>query len=477
MDMVELKKLTDYSYELPKTGNMLVPGKLFLSDQLLEKVKGDHTLEQVKNMAGLPGIKKAAIAMPDAHCGYGFCIGGVAAFDSKEGIISPGGVGFDINCGVRLVATNLTKEEVEPKIKELLDLLFQAIPTGKGYESKERLTDDELNAVLSEGSQYLLKQGIGSQDDVDHCESSGKMDGAKPSFVSSRAHARGRKQLGTLGAGNHFLEIQVVDEIFNPETAKIFGITQPGQVVFMIHCGSRGLGHQVASDYLRKMEDEYPEIIAQLPEKDLIYAPIQSKLAKEYYGAMCAAANFAWANRHMIAHKSKEVFKKLFAHAEFNAVYDVAHNIAKKETHDIDGVKEEVVVHRKGATRAFGPGQEDLPEIYHTTGQPVLIPGSMGTASYVLVGTTEAMNVSFGSTAHGAGRIMSRLAAKKLFQGEHVKEDLAKKNIELVARSIRGVGDEAPGVYKDVDEVVKISHDAKIGNLVAKVKPLGVIKG
>lgn len=475
--MTELIKLNNYSFEIKKTGSMKVPVTVFASEKLMKKMEGDRCLQQGMNVAALPGIKGRSLMMPDAHQGYGFSIGGVAAFDSKEGIISPGGVGFDINCGVRLVATSLTREEVEPRVKEILDLLFRVIPTGKGYESKERLSDDELNAVLTDGPQYLLKQGIGTQDDVDHCEGSGKMEGAKPSFVSHRAKARGRKQLGTLGAGNHFLELQVVDEIFNPKVAEVFGITKPGQVVFMIHCGSRGLGHQVASDYLRKMEDEYPDIIAKLPEKDLVYAPIESKLAQEYYGAMCAAANFAWANRHLISHKTKKVLKELFPDVTFNAVYDVAHNIAKKEVHVIDSKEEEVVVHRKGATRAFGPGEKDLPDIYQETGQPVLIPGSMGTASYVLVGTKEAMQVSFGSTAHGAGRLMSRLAAKKIFQGETVRADLAKKNIQLVARSVKGVGDEAPGVYKDVDEVVKVSHAAKIGNLVAKLKPLGVIKG
>lgn len=474
---MELVKKADYLWEIPKTGTMLVPGKLFLSEELLEHLKSDKTLDQVQNMASLPGIKSAAIALPDAHRGYGFCIGGVAAFDMQDGIISPGGVGFDINCGVRLIATSLTKEEVEPLVTQLLDKLFEAIPSGKGFESKERLSDEELLGVLTQGPQYLVKQGIGTAEDVLHCEGSGNMSEANADFISNRAKARGRRQLGTLGAGNHFLEIQYVDEVFDKTTAEAFGITKQNQVVFMIHCGSRGLGHQVASDYLRKMEDEYPDVIAKLPEKDLVYAPITSPLGKEYYGAMCAAANFAWANRHIIGHQAKEVFKNFFPQATFRTVYDVAHNIAKKEMHVIDGKKEEVMVHRKGATRAFGPGSDDLPKDYKATGQPVLIPGSMGTSSYVLVGTTEAMNVSFGSTAHGAGRMMSRFAAKKEYDGEQVKETLAQENIMLKARSIKGVGDEAPGAYKDVDEVVKVSHAAKIGNLVAKLKPLGVIKG
>lgn len=474
---MEPRKENEYSYVVDKQGDMKVPLRIFASEALMENMKGDRCITQGMNVAALPGIKGESLMMPDAHQGYGFSIGGVAAFDAKEGIISPGGVGFDINCGVRMVATSLTKEEVEPKIDEILKLLFKVIPAGKGYESKERLTDEELDKVMTEGPYYLLEKGIGTQDDVDNCEANGRMEEANTNFVSHRAKSRGRKQLGTLGAGNHFLEIQVVDEILDEKIAEAFGVTKKDQVVFMIHCGSRGLGHQVASDYLRKMEDAYPEIIAKLPEKDLIYAPIESKLAKEYYGAMCAAANFAWANRHMIAHKTKEVFKKVYPKAEFHAVYDVAHNIAKREIHKIDGKEEEVMLHRKGATRAFGPHSRDLPAAYRETGQPVIIPGSMGTASYVLVGTKEAMNVSFGSTAHGAGRLMSRLAAKKIFRGETVQSDLAKQNITLVARSVRGVGDEAPGVYKDIDEVVKVSHDARIGNLVVKVKPLGVIKG
>ncbi|MCF7798966.1 RtcB family protein [Candidatus Woesearchaeota archaeon] len=475
--MVSPKQENEYSYIIPKEGNMNVPVRVFASNMLMEHLLKDKSLQQGMNVACLPGIRKESLMMPDAHQGYGFSIGGVAAFSMQDGIISPGGVGFDINCGVRLITTSLTKDEVEPRISELLDKLFQAIPSGKGFESKERLSDEELDAILKEGPAHLVSQGIGTAEDIAHCEGNGRMPEANSDFISPRAKARGRRQLGTLGAGNHFLEIQYVGEIFDNETAKTFGITKVNQVVFMIHCGSRGLGHQVASDYLRKMEDEYPDVIAALPEKDLVYAPITSKLGKEYYGAMCAAANFAWANRHMIGHQAKEVFKEFFPDAIFKTMYDVAHNIAKKETHVIDGKEEEVMVHRKGATRAFGPGSEDLPADYQTVGQPVIIPGSMGTSSYVLVGTKEGMTVSFGSTAHGAGRLMSRFAAKKEYDGEQVKEDLAKHHITLRARSVKGVGDEAPGAYKDVDEVVNVSHKAHIGNLVAKLKPLGVIKG
>ncbi|MBN1175649.1 RtcB family protein [Candidatus Woesearchaeota archaeon] len=475
--MVTPTKINDYLYEIEKKDNMNSKVKIFASDLLMKHLNEDRSLQQGINVACLPGICGPSIMMPDAHQGYGFSIGGVAAFDLETGIISPGGVGFDINCGVRLITTNLKKDEVQLKINELLDGLFDAIPTGKGFENKSSLSDEELNDIFLNGPKHLVDRGIGTQDDLNHCESGGAMPGAVPEYVSHRAKARGRKQLGTLGAGNHFLEIQTVGEIFDKDIAKIFGFTDVDQVVFMIHCGSRGLGHQVASDYLRLMEDEYPKIIESLPEKDLIYAPINSDLGKKYYGAMCAAANFAWANRHMIGHLAKEVFKKLFPAVQFRTVYDVAHNIAKRETHIIGGVEKEVMVHRKGATRAFGPGNSDLPADYQTTGQPILIPGSMGTSSFVLVGTKEGMEASFGSTAHGAGRLMSRFDAKKEFDGETIRDTLAEQNISLKARNIRGVGDEAPGAYKDVDEVVKVSHEAHIGNLVVKLKPIGVIKG
>lgn len=474
---MNITKLNDYSFKVEKEGKMNVPVKVFANDVLMDKMKGDRCLQQGINVACMPGIKGWSLMMPDAHQGYGFSIGGVAAFGLKDGCISPGGIGFDINCGVRLVATNLKMEDVQPRMQELLDALFKVVPCGVGVDNREGLSDEEMDEVLSRGAQYLVEQEIGSQDDITYCEANGFLKDANPDFVPRKARSRGRKQLGTLGAGNHFLEIQAVDEIFDKGIAEKFGITGVGQVVFMIHCGSRGLGHQVASDFLRRMEEEFPELVGKLPEKDLAYAPIDSDIGKEYYGAMCAAANFAWANRHTISHRTKKVIKSLFPKAEFRAVYDVAHNIAKRETHTIEGQQEEVLVHRKGATRAFGPGQKELPPLYQETGQPVLIPGSMGTFSYVLVGTTDAMTTSFGSTAHGAGRMMSRHAAKQQFDGQTLKDEMEKQDIILKVGSIRGVADEAPGAYKDVNEVVKVSHDAKIGNLVVKVKPLGVIKG
>ncbi|MGE0793393.1 MAG: RtcB family protein [Candidatus Woesearchaeota archaeon] len=474
----ELKKISNFIWEMSKHGTMNVPGKLFMSESILEKVKEDGTLKQIYNMASLPGIVKNAIALPDAHVGYGLCIGGVAAFDLEEGIISPGGIGFDINCGVRLLSTNLTLKEVQPKIKELLDLLYKEIPSGVGEEGLRRLTDEELFSILKEGPRYLVeKENIGTQEEIDHCEENGELKDADPTCVPQRAKSRGRRQLGTLGAGNHFIEIQTVQEIFDKKTAEIFGITKENQICLIIHTGSRGLGHQVASDYLRMMEDEYPEVISKLPEKDLIYAPFKSDLGQKYYKAMCAAANFAWANRHYIANLAKNPFKKLFPNVEFRTIYDVAHNIAKIETHLVDGKEKQLLVHRKGATRSLGPENILLPKAYLHIGQPVLIPGSMGTASFLLVGTNEAEDASFSSTAHGAGRLMSRFAAKKEFVGEEIKAEMEKENIFLKVGSIKGVADEAPQAYKDVDEVVKVSHEAKIGNLVAKLKPLGVIKG
>ncbi|MGV8169444.1 MAG: RtcB family protein [Candidatus Nanoarchaeia archaeon] len=457
---------------------MNVPVKVFASEKLMKKMQEDNCLQQGINVAGLPGIKGFSIMMPDAHQGYGFSIGGVAAFDEKEGCISPGGIGYDINCGVRLLTTNLTKEDVKDKIKPLLEVLFKNIPPGVGGKSLFRMDDKELDEVLLNGPIWAIKKGYGTPEDLEHCESNGKLEGADPGKVSQKAKSRGRQQLGTLGSGNHFLEIQYVQEIFDKKTAKTFGITKEEQVVVLIHCGSRGLGHQVCSDYLREMEDAQPEIMKVLPEKTLIYAPAQSRLAKDYFSAMCAAANFAWTNRQLITHQTRISFKQIFGeNAELKVVYDVAHNIAKLEEHDIEGKKQKVWVHRKGATRAFPPGHSEIPAAYKKTGQPIFIPGSMGTASYVLVGTEQAMKESFGSTAHGAGRLMSRHAAIAKWNGQQLKDDLEKEKIYIKASSIKGLSEEAPLAYKDVDEVVKVSDDSGIGKLVAKLKPMGVVKG
>ena len=476
---LKLKKVNDYSYILDKKDDMNVPLKVFASEKLMDKMKQDRCLEQGINVAKLPGIKGFSIMMPDAHQGYGFSIGGVAAMDSEHGCISPGGIGFDINCGVRLLTTNLTKKDVYPKIDELLNSLFKNIPPGVGGKSLFKLTDEQLEEVLMRGPAWAVEQGLGSKDDLDNCESNGFLSDADSKMVSQKAKNRGRSQLGTLGSGNHFLEIQFVDKIFDKEIAKVFGITKKNQVVILIHCGSRGLGHQVCSDYLRSMEEEYPDIIESLPEKNLVYAPAQSKLAKEYFSAMCAAANFAWTNRHIIGHQTRISFKEIFGEkVKLETVYDVAHNIAKLEEHLVDGKKEKLYVHRKGATRAFPPGNKEIPKKYQKTGQPIFIPGSMGTSSYVLVGTEKAMTESFGSTAHGAGRMMSRFKANQEWKGSEIKAKLLlENNIHIKAVSNRGISEEAPLAYKDVDEVVKVSHDAGIGKIVAQLKPIGVIKG
>jgi tRNA-splicing ligase RtcB len=474
--MTELTKISDFIWEIPKQDNMNVPTRVFASEKLLEKMKQDRTLDQGKNVACLPGIYKYACVMPDGHEGYGFPIGGVAALDFETGGISPGGIGYDINCGVRLLSTNLTKEQVHPKIKELLDTLFGNVPAGLG-SSNITVTNELLDGVLNKGAAWAVENGYGNEQDLAHCEEGGHMKTADASKVSDKAKSRGRKQLATLGSGNHFLEVQYVDEIFDEEVAKTFGIKEKGQVMVMIHCGSRGLGHQVCSDYLREMERTFPEIIAKLPDKELVYAPAGHKLCDDYLKAMSCAANFAWCNRHVIGHQTRLSFTKLFPDSKLDTVYDVAHNICKVEEHKIDGETKKVFMHRKGATRAFGPGREELPEDYRPVGQPIILPGSMGTGSYLLVGTEQGMELTFGSTAHGAGRVMSRHEALKKFRGEQVKQDLASKDIALKGASWKGIAEEAPGVYKDIEAVAEVSHETGIGKKVARLKPIGVVKG
>ena len=473
------RKVHDYMFEIPKSGKMNVPVWIFADDQMMKKMQEDNCLQQGVNVSMLPGIYKASIMMPDAHQGYGFSIGGVAAIDAEHGCISPGGIGFDINCGVRLLATPLTIKDVEPKIRELLDSLFKNVPSGVGGESFIKLTDKQLDEVLTNGAKWAVGQGYGFEEDLDRSEEQGCMSQADCSKVTMKAKARGRKQLGTLGAGNHFLEVQFAGEIYDRKTAETFGVTKEGQILVMIHCGSRGLGHQVCSDYLRQMEEADPELAKSLPEKDLIYARSGSKLAKDYLGAMAASANFAWANRHIIAHQIRKSFAEVFGTKpeDIHQVYDVCHNIAKVEEHKINGEMKKVYVHRKGATRSLPPGDSRIPKAYQEVGQPVLIPGSMGTASYLLAGTKDALENTFGSTAHGAGRVMSRASANRQFKGEEIKKQLEAKHIYIKAASLKGISEEAPDVYKDIDAVVKVSNDAGIGRLVVKLKPLGVIKG
>ncbi|MFH1440192.1 MAG: RtcB family protein [Candidatus Woesearchaeota archaeon] len=494
---MEPKKVAENTWMIPKTDKMNVPGIVYASDKLMELIKRDKTLQQVSNVACLKGIQRASYAMPDAHQGYGFSIGGVAAFDVENGIISPGGVGYDINCSVRLLSTNIPVDEFLKHREELVNELFKNVPSGVGSKGRlGKVTTDMLREVLANGSQWAVKQGYGKKEDWIKTEDSGNLKG-DPHAVSEMAFKRGIPQLGSLGAGNHFLEVQQIDEVYDSKTAKIFGVDNKGNVTIMVHCGSRGLGHQVASDYIKEMEAKYGH--EHLPDRELINAPIQSELGQKYLKAMNAAANFAFANKQMITHWIRESVEKVLGNSDVNVVYDICHNIAKIEKHIItplddfsgnnrdlmkgteassrNAEKKMVCVHRKGATRSFGPDRDELPDCYKATGQPVLIPGSMGTASYVLVGTKKAEQVSFASTAHGAGRIMSRHEALQKFKGEKVKSDLMAKNIFVKSQSWKGIAEESPGVYKDIDEVVRVSHELGIGNLVVKVKPLGVIKG
>lgn len=475
---MKINKVSTDVYEVSKEGRMNVPVRIFASEKLMGKIRQDRSIEQGMNVAKLPSIEKASLMMSDAHQGYGFPIGGVAAFDLENGIVSPGGIGFDINCGVRVLSTNLTKKDIEPKIKDILNILFSRVPCGVGSESKLRLSDTDFDKVLKDGLKWALEKGYATKEDLEHCEENGCLAGAMPDKVSPRARKRGRRQLGTLGAGNHFVEIQIIDKIFDKDTAKKFGVFDIGQIVIMIHSGSRGLGHQVCSDYIRRIEEDHPDIVEKLPEKELIYAPINSPAGKDYLGAMRAAANYGWCNRQLMTYWVREGIKKVFGpDVKLNLIYDVCHNIAKVEEYEIDNKKRKVIVHRKGATRAFGPKHRELPKVYQETGQPILIPGSMGTASYMLVGTDKAMNETFASTPHGAGRMMSRKQASKTWRAEKLKSDLEKRNIYIKAKSYRGIVEEAPGAYKDIDEVVKVADTVGIGKLVARMIPLGVLKG
>lgn len=472
--MMEINKINNYEWKLPKMGSMKVPGIVFASEKLLNSIKGDKTLVQLQNTACLKGILKNALAMPDAHEGYGFPIGGVAAFDIDEGIISPGGVGYDINCSVRMLRIHLELKEFLKKRTELIEELFKNVPSGLGSQGKIRVTKDLLHDVVEKGAKWAVSEGYGKKEDIERTEENGCMK-SDYSSISERAFDRGKSQLGSLGSGNHFLEMQKVDKIFDEKTAKVFGFEDEDDISLMIHCGSRGLGHQVASDYIKKMEDKYG--FSDLPDRELINAPINSELGQKYYLAMSGSANFAFANKQMITHWVRESFNKIFGDTKIDVVYDVCHNIAKIETHMIDGKKRKVCVHRKGATRSFGPGREEIPEVYRKYGQPVIIPGSMGTASYLLRGTKKAEEVSFGSTAHGAGRVLSRTQAIKNYRGEKIKNDLIKKGIEIKSASWKTIAEEAPEAYKDIDEVVKVSHEVGIGELVLRVKPIGNIKG
>ena len=475
--MADINKIDDNIYEVPigYRPGMRVPGRIFVSEALRAMVE-PGTIDQVANVATLPGIVKYSMAMPDAHLGYGFPIGGVAAFREDGGIISPGGVGFDINCGVRLLRTDLDSKLVQPLINTLIDALFEAIPSGLGATGRLKASDQQLTEAFTSGSKWAVEQGYGVEADVTHCEENGQMEGADPAQVSAKARKRGRPQLGTLGSGNHFLEIQRVEEIFDEEKAKQFGLFK-GQITIMIHCGSRGAGHQICTDHLEVLNQAVKKYNIEIPDKQLACAPLGSPEAERYFGGMVCAANYAWANRHIIAHWTREVFERYFPEASLDLVYDVAHNVAKIEEHDVDGKRMRLYVHRKGATRAFGPSRREVPATYRSVGQPVLIPGSMGTASYVLCGNDNALNVSFGSACHGAGRVMSRSRATRLFNGKDVKAALNLQGIVVKATSPAMLAEEAPQVYKPSGDVVDVVHNLRIATKVAKLVPIGVSKG
>ncbi len=474
----------DCIWEIPTSekAGMLVPARLYASERLLARMDAG-VFEQVTNVACLPGIVRAALCMPDGHWGYGFPIGGVAAFRTDTGVISPGGIGFDINCGMRVLRTTLTEDDVRPRLRELVDALFAAVPTGVGSRGLVSLTDDMFREVMVEGTRWCLRHGYGWPEDVAATEGGGCLPGADPAHVSARALQRGRSQLGTLGSGNHYLEIQVVPPggIHDPHVARAFGIERPGQVLVMLHCGSRGFGHQVGTDYLRAFDQAMPRYGITVRDRELACAPFRAPEAQAYFAAMNAAANTAFANRQVITHRVREVMSRVFGRDArdlgLDVIYDVCHNTAKLERHVVDGETLELLVHRKGATRSFGPGAPDVPEAYREVGQPVIIGGSMETGSALLVGTRHAMEETFGSTAHGAGRTMSRAQAKRQVWGETLIKDMEARGVVVRAASKSGVAEEAGFAYKDLDEVVDVVHRLDVSRKVVSLKPMGNIKG
>ena len=479
-----IKKIDDYRWLVPKSykSGMRVDGIVYATENMMRQIAQDEALEQVANVAFLPGIVGKSMAMPDIHWGYGFPIGGVAATSVADGgVVSPGGVGFDINCGVRMLRTDLTVDEVKPKIHDLVNQMFRDIPSGVGSEGRIRVDEGELAQVMKKGARWMIDRGIGWNEDLEVTEQGGRLEGALPEYVSDKAVKRGRPQLGTLGSGNHFLEIQVVDEVYDDASAAAFGIFGPGQITVMIHTGSRGFGHQVCDDYLEVMQGAINRYHISLPDRQLACAPLDSREGKEYLGAMACAANYAWANRQAIAHWVREAFEHVMgagAHKlGMRQIYDVAHNIAKMEEHEIDGKMMKLCVHRKGATRAFPSGSPDMPEHYRKVGQPVLVPGDMGRYSYLLVGAEQAMVDTFGSSCHGAGRLMSRSAAMKKAKGDEVQKELEARGIIVRAMSRGTLPEEASYAYKDVSDVVDTVQGAGIGRKVAKMRPLGVVKG
>jgi tRNA-splicing ligase RtcB len=478
----ELQRVDPWRVDIPVThlAGMRVPGRVFASDKLLPAMKEDNALQQVANVATLPGIVGRSMAMPDIHWGYGFPIGGVAAFDANDGVLSPGGVGFDINCGVRLIRTDLDAADVVPKLRQLVDSLFDKVPSGVGENARIKLSRGETKDVFAQGARWAIEKGYGWQEDLAHMEHQGFMEGAQPDQVSEKAITRGAPQVGSLGGGNHFLEIQVVDEIFDDAAAKAYGL-RLGQVCVMVHCGSRGAGHQICTDHVERMEKAADHYKVPLVDRQLAATPVTSREAENYWGAMCAAANFAWTNRQLITHWTREAFSEVLQRdpeeMRMDLVYDVCHNIAKLEEHRVDGQRRKVYVHRKGATRSFAAGHPDVPSDYRSVGQPVLVPGDMGTASYVLAGTEGALSETFGSCCHGAGRVLSRTKAAHTWKGQEVLRDLLEKGIVVKAASPRVAAEEAPGAYKNVSDVVDTCHGAGIGRKVARLRPIGCVKG
>jgi tRNA-splicing ligase RtcB len=471
----------EYRIEADPSKGMKVPVTIYADEKLLQKMLTDRTIQQAINVSTIPGVLKHVVVLPDGHEGYGFPVGGVAAMDAENGMISPGGVGYDINCGVRLIKTNLMEKDVRPRLKDLVTELFTSIPSGVGSKGAVRLTSSDLDEVLVKGVQWAVDHGYGSKDDADVCEENGQIKNADPEKISPTARKRGAPQLGSLGSGNHFLEVQRVDQIHDKEAAKKMGIFNEGQITILIHCGSRGFGHQVCSDYLRVSEQALSKYKINLVDRELACVPNSSEEGESYRKAMFAALNYAWSNRQMITHWTRKAFERVFKQTEsdldMKLIYDVAHNIAKVEKHKIDGELRSVVVHRKGATRAFPQGRDEVPRKYRDIGQPVFIPGSMGTGSWILLGKPGSMDLSFGSTAHGAGRMMSRSAARRNFTEGQVQKSLSDKGIFIKALTREGVVEETPEAYKDVDAVANVSHELGIATKVAKLVPIGVIKG
>ncbi|GBD02309.1 RNA-splicing ligase RtcB [bacterium HR18] len=480
MTTLRFEKIHDYLWEIPKSGGMQVPARIYASEKILRELQEDQAPQQAVNVAHLPGIVKYALAMPDIHWGYGFPIGGVAAFDLEEGVISPGGVGYDINCGVRLLASRLSYQEVEPHLERLIDVLFQRVPTGVGASGALKVSRQELRRVAVEGAHWAVRQGFGTASDLECIEENGRIEGADPAAVSERAYERGAEQLGTLGSGNHFLEVGYVAQIYDDAAAQAMGLFL-GQVTVIIHTGSRGFGYQICDDYLAVMDRALAKYHIRLPDRQLACAPLRSPEGQQYLAAMRCGINFAFANRQIIAHNTRKAFAEALGMREeeigLRTVYEVAHNIAKIEEHTVDGQRCQVCVHRKGATRAFPPGHPQIPAVYRSIGQPVLIPGDMGRYSYVLLGTAQAMEETFGSTCHGAGRQLSRTKAKKVAGSRRIADELRKQGIVVRGASLRTINEEIPEAYKDVAEVVEVCHRAGISRKVAQLRPLGCIKG